>query len=80
LIASRFIDKQITSSVWQEISDALHSDRPYRPAWPREKVLEHIRSLSGTHFAPEVLEVFFQIYWEITSCELTIAINSNMKS
>jgi HD-GYP domain-containing protein (c-di-GMP phosphodiesterase class II) len=56
-----------------DVWDALCSDRPYRPAWPKEKIVEHIRSLSGTHFAPEVLEVFFQINWEITSGELTIA-------
>ena len=43
--------------------DALCSDRPYRLAWPKEKVLEHIRSLSGTHFDPEVVEVFLKMEW-----------------
>jgi len=40
--------------------DALRSDRPYRAAWPEEKVREHIRSLSGTHFDPQVVEVFLR--------------------
>jgi response regulator RpfG family c-di-GMP phosphodiesterase len=43
-----------------DVWDALRSDRPYRPAWPLEKVLEHIRSLSGTHFDPKAVELFFQ--------------------
>jgi HD-GYP domain-containing protein (c-di-GMP phosphodiesterase class II) len=41
--------------------DALMSDRPYREAWPEEKVLGHIRSLSGTHFDPEAVEVFLKV-------------------
>jgi len=41
--------------------DALRSDRPYRLAWPEEKVLEYIQSLSGTHFDPKVVEYFLEI-------------------
>ncbi len=41
--------------------DALRSDRPYRPAWPNGKVLEHIRSLAGTHFDPKVVEIFLKM-------------------
>lgn len=44
-----------------DVWDALRSDRPYRPAWPDEKVREHIRSLAGTHFDPEVAKVFLEI-------------------
>ncbi|MFZ5922244.1 MAG: PAS domain S-box protein [Chloroflexota bacterium] len=44
-----------------DVWDALNSDRPYRPAWPREKVLDYIRSLSGSHFDPEVVQVFLGI-------------------
>ena len=43
-----------------DIWDALHSDRPYRPAWPAEKVREHIRSLSGSHLDPRVVTVFLE--------------------
>jgi HD-GYP domain-containing protein (c-di-GMP phosphodiesterase class II)/HAMP domain-containing protein len=46
-----------------DIWDALLSDRPYRPAWPKEKVKEHILSLSGSHFAPEVVEAFIRIFF-----------------
>ncbi len=44
-----------------DVWDALRSDRPYRAAWPEEKVYEHIRALSGTHFDPQVVEKFLQI-------------------
>jgi len=41
-----------------DVWDALRSDRPYRLAWPMEKVREHIRAGSGTHFDPKAVEVF----------------------
>lgn len=46
-----------------DVWDALCSDRPYRLAWTKEKIREHIRSLSGIHFDPEVVDVFFNIKW-----------------
>jgi putative nucleotidyltransferase with HDIG domain len=45
--------------------DALRSDRPYRAAWPEEKVLEHIRSLAGTHFDPQVVPVFLKVLEQV---------------
>ena len=47
-----------------DVWDALLSDRPYRKAWPREEVLEHIKSLSGTHFDPKVVEIFLDLIKE----------------
>ena len=44
-----------------DVWDALRSDRPYRPAWPEDKVLEHIRSLAGTHFDPQVVKVCLEL-------------------
>ncbi|MEO5951141.1 MAG: HD domain-containing phosphohydrolase [Chloroflexia bacterium] len=41
-----------------DVYDALRSDRPYRTAWPEERVMQHIRSLSGTHFDPHVADAF----------------------
>ncbi len=41
-----------------DVWDALRSDRPYRNAWPEEKVIEHILSLSGSHFDPQAVEAF----------------------
>jgi putative nucleotidyltransferase with HDIG domain len=33
-----------------DVWDALRSDRPYRQGWSKEKVIKHIKALSGTHF------------------------------
>jgi PAS domain S-box-containing protein len=44
-----------------DVWDALRSDRPYRPAWPKEKVIDHIRSQVGTHFDAGVIEVFLSM-------------------
>jgi PAS domain S-box-containing protein/putative nucleotidyltransferase with HDIG domain len=44
-----------------DVWDALRSDRPYRSAWPAEKVLEHIGSLGGTHFDPRVADEFLRL-------------------
>jgi HD-GYP domain-containing protein (c-di-GMP phosphodiesterase class II) len=44
-----------------DVWDALLYNRPYRPAWPEEQVREHIRSLSGSHFEPAIVEAFLAI-------------------
>jgi hypothetical protein len=46
-----------------DVWDALRSDRPYRKAWPEEKVRTHVADLGGTHFDPEVLAAFLRIDW-----------------
>jgi PAS domain S-box-containing protein/putative nucleotidyltransferase with HDIG domain len=43
-----------------DVFDALNSDRPYRAAWPEDKVREHILSLSGAHFDPQVVDTFMK--------------------
>ena len=44
-----------------DVWDALMSDRPYRPAWTRERTLAYIREQSGRQFDPKVVEVFLQL-------------------
>jgi putative nucleotidyltransferase with HDIG domain len=41
-----------------DVWDALNSDRPYRPAWPKDKAVRYIRSQAGTHFDPRIVDVF----------------------
>jgi len=41
-----------------DVWDALTSDRPYRPAWNKEKTLKHINEQSGKHFDPHIVELF----------------------
>jgi HD-GYP domain-containing protein (c-di-GMP phosphodiesterase class II) len=44
-----------------DVWDALCSDRPYRKAWSKEKVIAYIMSLSGTHFEPKIVELFLNL-------------------
>ncbi len=44
-----------------DVWDALISDRPYREAWPLDKTLEYLREQSGSHFDPQVVEVFAKV-------------------
>lgn len=44
-----------------DVWDALTSDRPYRPAWPPDKTVAHIRAQVGKHFDPVVVETFLRI-------------------
>jgi PAS domain S-box-containing protein/putative nucleotidyltransferase with HDIG domain len=44
-----------------DVWDALLSDRPYRPAWTEDRVREHISSNAGSHFDPQVVDVFLKM-------------------
>lgn len=44
-----------------DVWDALTSDRPYRPAWEKEKAFEYIQTQSGKHFDPQVVELFLKM-------------------
>ncbi len=44
-----------------DVWDALRSNRPYREAWPEEKVLAYLRSESGKQFDPSVVDAFLRI-------------------
>ena len=44
-----------------DVWDALSSDRPYRFAWPVEKIVEFIHAQAGIHFDPKVVEEFFKM-------------------
>jgi HD-GYP domain-containing protein (c-di-GMP phosphodiesterase class II) len=44
-----------------DVYDALTSDRPYRDAWPKDKVLAHLRAEAGKHFDPALVEPFIKL-------------------
>jgi putative nucleotidyltransferase with HDIG domain len=44
-----------------DVWDALCSERPYRPAWPKEKVLAEILAQSGEHFDPQAVRAFTEM-------------------
>jgi PAS domain S-box-containing protein/putative nucleotidyltransferase with HDIG domain len=41
-----------------DVWDALRSDRPYRKAWPEDKIRTYIKEQTGSHFDPSVVEAF----------------------
>ena len=47
-----------------DIWDALLSDRPYRDAWPEEKVTAYIKDISGTILDPNVVKAFLKMIVE----------------
>jgi HD-GYP domain-containing protein (c-di-GMP phosphodiesterase class II) len=48
-----------------DVWDAITSDRPYRPAWPKDKALEYLRAEAGRHFDPNVSKVFLGMIHEM---------------
>ena len=47
-----------------DVFDALLSQRPYKQAWPAEKVVAETRRLSGTWFAPRLVVALLQVIAE----------------
>jgi putative nucleotidyltransferase with HDIG domain len=41
-----------------DVFDALHTDRPYRPAWSSHDAISYIERRSGTEFDPVIAETF----------------------
>ncbi len=48
-----------------DVWDAMRSERPYRHAYPDQEVLEYIRSESGKHFDPQVVQAFLRLIREL---------------
>ncbi|HEX8990933.1 MAG TPA: PAS domain S-box protein [Anaerolineales bacterium] len=44
-----------------DVWDALLSDRVYRKAWPRQKVIDYITEEAGKHFEPRIVEEFLKM-------------------
>jgi len=44
-----------------DVWDALSSDRPYRKAWPQEKVMDYLKQQSGSHFDPKAVDLFERV-------------------
>lgn len=43
-----------------DVWDAVTSDRPYRKAWTFKKAIEHIKSETGKHFDPQIVDLFIK--------------------
>jgi len=45
-----------------DVWDALTNDRPYRRAWSNEEAIKYIRENNSTHFDPQVVNVFLDLF------------------
>jgi putative two-component system response regulator len=61
-----------------DVFDALASRRPYKEAWPLERVLDALREGQGSHFEPRLVDAFLSIlprilelkaYWDARDSE-----------
>ena len=52
-----------------DVYDALASVRSYKEAWVEEKIIAILKEESGTHFDPELVEIFLEIFDTIKSIE-----------
>jgi HD-GYP domain-containing protein (c-di-GMP phosphodiesterase class II) len=50
-----------------DVYDALASVRSYKEAWDEEKIISILKEESGTHFDPELVEIFLEIFDTIKS-------------
>jgi HD-GYP domain-containing protein (c-di-GMP phosphodiesterase class II) len=41
-----------------DVWDALLSNRPYRPAWTKDRVIDYLRTERRRHFDPEIVDLF----------------------
>jgi len=44
-----------------DVWDAVTSERPYRLAWTKPDALKYIQTSSGTHFDPQVVNLFLEL-------------------
>jgi response regulator RpfG family c-di-GMP phosphodiesterase len=44
-----------------DVFDALTHERPYKDAWPIDQAVDEIRSLRGSQFDPDIVEVFMEL-------------------
>ncbi len=62
-----------------DVWDALLSNRPYRKAWTKKKVIEYIYSLSGRQFDPDIVEIFMKMIGEKKAPKAKTATKTNKK-
>lgn len=44
-----------------DVYDALSSDRPYREAWPHQKIVQYLQEESRKFFDPQIVDVFLSM-------------------
>jgi len=52
-----------------DVFDALSSARPYKDAWPEEKVLDLLQQEAGQHFDPQLIPIFIKVLPQVRSVQ-----------
>ena len=60
-LAGEEIDIKARILAVADVFDALISERPYRPGWEFDRVVETIRSGAGKDFDPQVVDAFLHV-------------------
>ena len=60
-------------STLADVYDALSLSRVYKPAWPRDKVLEFIRHERGGMFDPQFVDLFFENLDELEAIKFRLS-------
>ncbi len=63
-----------------DVFDALMSARPYKAAWPLDRVLEYLRVESGAGFDPDLLACFLELVPEVLSINAAYSDEGNGKT
>ena len=53
-----------------DVFDALSMVRPYKEAWPLDRILSYMHDNAGTHFDPNLLKQFFDFQTEIVNVKI----------
>lgn len=61
-----------------DVFDALCSKRCYKPQWPLEEVLQMIRESAGTHFDPQIVEIFLGSIDEVLDIQRKYSAGSHL--
>ena len=76
-LSGRDIPKAARLFAIVDVWDALSHERVYKPAWPEHEVLEYLRQEAGSHFDPELADLFLRHYDEIRAAGRPEALNRN---
>ena len=56
-----------------DVFDALNSERPYKKAWPMDKIIEYMKEQSRIMFDPDIIDVFLDNINEIIAVDEQIS-------
>ena len=63
-----------------DVWDALSFDRPYRSAWPMEKVIEYLVNEAGRQFDPRLVALFLEVLVEEAEANLEGKAKNDLKA